>query len=139
MNAKPDRLAALAAFAPLLRERDGPFSRPAPQAGDGSRENPFAMPYVIEDEIVGRFRRMAYDTDWIMNFDWAEWGHGSDGQRFFEDRGAVAQASEGDLAKLITAVVRQDRFVEGGLAKSFETGLIGAVCDRAVELQSSRI
>jgi hypothetical protein len=47
------------------------------------------------------------------------------------DRAALGQASEDQLAKLMTALIRQDRFVEGNLAAAFRDGLLLAMAERA--------
>lgn len=38
------------------------------------------------------------------------------------------------LAKLLTVVIRQDRFVKGALNGAFESGLLTAIAGRAAEL-----
>jgi hypothetical protein len=44
---------------------------------------------------------------------------------------ALASATPDQLAKLITVVVRQERFYEGSLAGAFEDGLVLAIVRRA--------
>jgi hypothetical protein len=40
------------------------------------------------------------------------------------------------LRHLLTAIIRSDRFNEGSLAGAFESGLVLAICRRAVALAS---
>ena len=44
---------------------------------------------------------------------------------------ALARATPDQLAKLLTMLIREDRFNEGALAESFETGLVAAIVRRA--------
>ena len=46
----------------------------------------------------------------------------------------LRSASADQIANLLTTVVRRDRFVEGGLAAAFESGLILAILERAEQL-----
>jgi hypothetical protein len=43
-------------------------------------------------------------------------------------------ASPDDLARLLTAIVRSDRFVEGSLVGAFESGLLTRIAQRAAAL-----
>jgi len=68
---------------------------------------------------------------WVtVGFDWRAWLESGDGRRF-RDQQAVDAADADDLAKLITAIVRSDRFVEGSLAGAFESGLLTRIARRA--------
>src|SRR5688500_10168301 len=68
---------------------------------------------------------------WVtVGFDWRAWLESGDGRRF-RDQQAVDAADADDLAKLITAIVRSDRFVEGSLAGAFESGLLSRIARRA--------
>jgi hypothetical protein len=49
----------------------------------------------------------------------------------------VAGATQEELAKLLTAIIRSDRFVEGSLEGAFESGLLAAICRRAAVLLES--
>ena len=47
---------------------------------------------------------------------------------------AVAGTTRDDLAKLLAAIIRSDRLVEGSLEGAFESGLLAAICRRAAVL-----
>jgi hypothetical protein len=68
---------------------------------------------------------------WVtVGFDWRTWLESGDGRRF-RDQQVVDAADADDLARLITAIVRSDRFVEGSLAGAFESGLLTRIARRA--------
>ena len=46
----------------------------------------------------------------------------------------MADAPVEDIGKLITAIVRSDRFVEGSIAGAFESGLLLGIARRAAAL-----
>lgn len=70
----------------------------------------------------------------IDGFDWRTWLAGPAGARLRDDRAALAEATPEDLARLLTAIVRSDRFVEGSIAGAFESGLLTAIARRAARL-----
>jgi Family of unknown function (DUF6508) len=67
----------------------------------------------------------------IAGFEWQPWLASGPGARLRDDRAAVSEATADDLAKLLTAIIRSDRFVEGSLAGAFESGLLAAIASRA--------
>lgn len=134
-NSEIDRLKALAAFTPRLSDPRVPFGTWQPMTGSGTREDPHTLPWFSLSELGHDFVAMAYETGWILkDFDWATWAHGSEGQRIANDRTALAEANPQQLAKLLTALVRQDRFVEGALSSAYDTGLLLAIGERAERL-----
>ena len=52
----------------------------------------------------------------VMGFDWMTWLQTPHGVALSFAPAAIAGASSTDLARLVTAIVRGDRFVEGNLA-----------------------
>ena len=62
------------------------------------------------------------------------WAHGPEGRELASDRDALAQADADQLSKLLTVLIRQDRFNEGTLAGAFESGLLLRIAERAAAL-----
>ena len=74
---------------------------------------------------------------WVEpGFDWRTWLETSEGNALRQPD-AVAGATQEELAKLLTAIIRSDRFVEGSLEGAFESGLLAAICRRAAVLLES--
>ena len=81
---------------------------------------------------VMTFCQYCYDDQWVMpGFDWPAWKGTAEAERFRQPKVILESATADDLARLLTIAIRQDRFVEGGLAGWFEAGLIKAICSRA--------
>jgi hypothetical protein len=71
---------------------------------------------------------------WVQPFDWMAWLETERGKELAGSPKAVASANADELGKLLTAVVRSDRFSDGSLAGAYESGLLTAVLRRAKAL-----
>ena len=80
------------------------------------------LPYYVPAPIVSQFLEVVYAIPIIISFNWPEWDEGrkmaSDKNFDFDSTDLVKKC------KLITAIVRNDRFNEGALISAFESGLI---------------
>jgi len=95
-----------------------------------------SFPFFSFSDEASEFVRALYDHEWIVaGFDWPTWSRSREAEMLYGDRDAISSASPQQLAKLITFLVRQDRFCEGFLAEAFETGLVSAICERANALR----
>lgn len=80
------------------------------------------IPHVKEVSIVREFRKVVYEIPIMIGFDWGAW---DEGRRMVN--GSAFDFDSVDIptkCKLITAIVRNDRFCEGALIDAFESGLI---------------
>jgi|SRR5690554_4291977 len=72
--------------------------------------------------LVDRFHEYVYEIGLVVDFDWIHW---DEGKRILS--GEVEDLSTHStitLCKLLTVIVRADRFVEGKLIANFENGTI---------------
>jgi len=121
-------LEMLAGWAARLRAPDFPV-------GEWSAPDR-SFPFFSFSDEASEFVRALYDHEWVvLGFDWPTWSHTRDAEMLYGNRDALSSASPQELAKLITFLVRQDRFCEGFLAEAFETGLVSAICERANALR----
>lgn len=133
-----DTLAArLEALASLLPEFEaGGFACGEWRGGEEQRPGVIAMPWFALSEPVRRFVRTTYDEEWVLSdFAWTSWADTPEAQTLREDRDALAQATPEQLAKLLTMLIRRNKFVEGALAGDCESGLLTAVLRRADRLR----
>ena len=70
----------------------------------------------------------------LTDFDWPTWSQTDEARRLRDEPDALAAATSRQIAQLLTALIRQDRFVEGALDASMTSGLLGRVLDRVAEL-----
>ena len=90
--------------------------------GEQDEEENILFPDCIESPIVSQFLDIVYRLPIIISFDWGAWEEGR----------KIASNDDFDYdtldlpakCKLITAIVRNDRFCEGALVSAFESGLI---------------
>jgi Family of unknown function (DUF6508) len=128
---KRGRLKHLAAFGPILRDPATVFGAWHEMTGKGTMRNAYTFPWFEYSDVANRFQKMLYDGGCIRDFDWGEWKDGPEGQNLFGHRQAIAAADCDQLAKLLTTLVRQDRFVEGLLAEAYEHKILLAIVERA--------
>jgi hypothetical protein len=129
-----ERLASLADLVPMLEAADADFGHwgaPPPVDGVGH------MPYFAFGPASEEWRAAVGRGSWIvMGFDWMTWLDTEEGQALRDRPEALAAATSDDLAKLLTAIVRSDRFVEGSIAGAFESGLLARIARRAAALRA---
>jgi hypothetical protein len=98
---------------------------------------PGAMPFFAYSEPAGRFFQTAQEMQWVLpDFDWSAWAGSEEAQRLRNDEEALAGASLEQLSKLLTAAVRRDRFCEGAMAESFDSGLVTGVLRRMAAIEA---
>jgi len=80
------------------------------------------FPYCIPAPIVSQFVEIVYSLPIIISFDWGAWEKGrkiaSDENFDFDTLDVPTKC------KLITVIVRNDRFCECALVSAFESGMI---------------
>lgn len=76
------------------------------------------------------FMRTLDDLGLHIPFDWPSWDHG---RTLAENREGLTRATAAEAAMVIFAIWRSDRFVEGELLQSFETGLIQCATRRLLQ------
>jgi hypothetical protein len=91
------------------------------------------MPYVEYGPLEQEFRAAA--GSWVRpDIDWPAWSETPDALALRREPGRLERATADDLARLITALVRGDRFNEGLLLDALEEGLLARIARRAAVL-----
>ncbi|MBC7644499.1 MAG: hypothetical protein H7123_05180 [Thermoleophilia bacterium] len=83
-------------------------------------------------EDVDAFVAATYEHDIVVVFDWVDWR--DQGHVLLETSGAMQRTTALDLCKLITLIIRQERFAEGAIAHAIERGWLHSILARMVEL-----
>ena len=111
------RLDGLASLRPAFEASDAGFGD---WKGGGEVEpGIFTLPWFSPSELTSRLVDVAYRDDWVRpDFDWMAWEETPEAVRLRDDRGALEQATVLDLARLLTVVVRSERFGEGAIAEA---------------------
>ena len=130
-----ERLRGLARYATIVASPGftfGHWVEPTP-----NEDGVIQMPWYEYSVAAEAFVTEAYGLAWVVDFDWMKWAASPKGKRLLADPALVARASAADLARLLTVLIRGDRFSEGELAGAYESGMLGAILRRAAELAES--
>src|SRR6266699_5935221 len=75
------------------------------------------------------FIEATYKFGWVLwpEFDWIEWKHTPEAMQLRDGPEALSKATPEQLARLLTVLIRQDRFVESALQSAFESGILTRV------------
>jgi hypothetical protein len=129
-----DRLRILADVLPTLEAPDADFGHwelPPPHDGVHS------LGWFEFGPTAEAWRTAVAKGEWVVaGFDWPAWLEGDAGRALRDDPSAVANATADELARLLTAIVRSDRFTEGSIAGAFESGLLARISRRASVLMA---
>jgi hypothetical protein len=93
------------------------------------------MGYFTPSDEADAFLRDLGRVGLVRPFDWTAWLATPRGEELRQPA-AVATASPEELANLLTAIVRSERFSEGSLEGALESGLLLAIARRARMLLS---
>ena len=129
-----ERLDSLASFLPAFEAPDFKFAHWAEP--EEAEPGVVALPESVLSMAAMEFIDAAYAMDWVLrNFYWSEWMQTPEAIALRDDPGALKRATPDQLAKLLTVLIRQDRFVEGALAGAYDSGLVTAILRRAASLR----
>lgn len=94
----------------------------------------FTMPQRIWDKEATAFHKMVYEQEWVVDFDWTGWVETKEFKKMMDSQNGIETATPVQLAKLITALVRKERFCEGTLSEAATSGLLERITRRASQL-----
>ena len=92
---------------------------------DGVIQIPFPEYHPAVDELVTAL----YQAHAVADFDWMHWA----GTLRHQDASAVRRASVADAVRLVTTLVRGERFSDGTIASALEDGRFLAAVQRILE------
>ena len=101
----------------------------SPLIGEGSTEHPLVLSYPEYDEAVPQLIAALVAVNAQPVFDWMRW----DGSRRFPDGVGLAEAPVGDAMRLVTVIVRGERFCDGTIAKAIEDGSLLTAAERIID------
>ena len=127
-----ERLLLLAALVTILEAPDADFGRwevPPPRGGMQY------FGYYVFGPAADAFRAAVGRGSWVITgFDWRSWMETEEGRSLRDRSESVAVATPEQLARLLTAIIRSDRFVEGSIEGAFKSGLLAGIARRAAAL-----
>jgi len=129
-----DRLRAFAPFDAAIR--DPSFQFGIWHYADTNPDGTTSLPWFEYSDEATAF--LSATSGWMIDgFDWRTWSQTDEARRLLDDPAALDHATPQQIARLLTALTRQDRFVEGELAGAFESGLFGRILRRVAGLSNA--
>ena len=126
-----DRLDALAKFLPIFEASDFEFGHFV--------EEPGTFGYYSFSDDASRFIDVCYEVRWVNpSFKWVTWEDSSEALQLRDDPATLEVATPDQLERLLTVLIRQDRFVGGTLAMAFQSGFLVRILRRAAKLGQSQ-
>ncbi|MFU8889374.1 MAG: DUF6508 domain-containing protein [Trueperaceae bacterium] len=93
------------------------------------------MPYPVYAPVVDRLVELFYDDGWLASdFDWMAWTETDEARRLATDPEAMQRATAEQLGRVLTVLVRRERFGDGMLGGAVASGLVAGALRRAAEL-----
>jgi Family of unknown function (DUF6508) len=129
-----ERLHQLAAFLPEFEKPGFEFGHwvmpPALEPGV------IISPYFAHGPVADSLHRTCYDMGWVLQrFDWPAWMNTTEAVQLRDNPSVLERATPEQLARLLTVLIRQDRFVEGALAAAYKDGLLVRILRRASSIE----
>ena len=129
------RLTGLTEYLPHFERRGFNFGEW--NGAEESQSNELTMPMFKLSDTAEAFVQAVYDLGWVRaDFDWGEWMQTQEASRLRDDSDALATATPDQLARLLTVLIRQERFCEGSLGAAYESGLLSGILRRMAALAS---
>ena len=116
---------------------------PPPRPGLAAYLPEFEAPGFVFANSTGRmsptaqaFMRDASDLGWVRgDVDWHAWIATAEAAALRDDPAALAEADRDQLANLLTALIRLDRFSGGTVASAYDSGLLTGILRRIAVLE----
>lgn len=92
------------------------------KGGEELENGSFTFPYWSSSEIVNKVFQIIHELDIVPAFDWTSW---AEGKSILNDQDFnYSKLDTITLCKLLTTIVRTDRFNDGFFVLNFENGVI---------------
>jgi Family of unknown function (DUF6508) len=100
----------------------------SPMTGEGSTADPLVLSFPEYDAGVEQLVAALLAVNAQPVFDWTSW----DGSRRYPGGAGLAGAPVADAIRLVTIIVRGERFCDGTIAKAIEDGSLVAAAERII-------
>lgn len=115
-----------------IKAHQGPWGRY--EGGQELKPGVRQMPFAVPDRLVSEFVAIWDQLKLIIPFDWSNW---DEGRKWFADADSTKydKLDNETALKLLTTLIRLDRFVDGTLIEAFASQQIPRIIDRFVKLR----
>lgn len=127
----PEQLRVLASWAPRLERLE---SAGAWRGGERDAAGVITMPWFELSPEIDAFVSEVAAAGFVRPLDWGAWSATPEARRLIDDPTAIADAPAADLVRLLTTIVRGERFSDGELEAAADRGTLLAIARRAEAL-----
>ena len=92
------------------------------KSDDKLEDGTMIFPYMVSSKVIDDFYQIAHELKIVLDFDWMDWQKGKDILNNNETN--YSELNNITLCKLITVIIRADRFNEGYMVSCFENGIV---------------
>lgn len=116
----------------LLPELEKPQEFGRMEGLEKSEDGTLSFPFWVSSEIVSKFFQTVNELNIIPAFDWGDWDEGK--QILWNREYDYNKLDAVTLCKLMTCIIRSDRFFEGALVGNFKNGTMQRII-RALKIK----
>jgi len=91
------------------------------------------FPWVEQEPLIQEFVQLMYEKHLVVKFDWPNWQEGRDWY-VLQDDSKYAKLDVETSLKLLTAIMRNDRFNEGALVNAFDSGTFPKIIQNLITI-----
>lgn len=91
------------------------------------------FPWIEQYPLIQDFVSFMYENDLVVKFSWTEWQAGRDWYAL-DDDGKYDKLDIETALKLLTAIIRNDRFNDGALVRAFEDGSFPMIIQKLITI-----
>ena len=134
-----ERLRRLAAFLPRLEAanfQSGEWTVP-----ERTEAGVIELGGFNPSSVVSDFVTRCYEAGWVQwpDFDWVTWKSSAEAVHLHDDPTAIERATPEQVSRLLTVLIRQDRFAEGTLDAAYESGFLVRILRRIATLAADSL
>lgn len=115
-------------YLPLLEDKANKFYSEVSQDESGA----IVLPFYVMTGIGLKFYDDLYKEGFVTKFRWMDW---IEAEEYSASDEKLSKADLKDIRRLLTTIVRQDRFCEGLLEEVIENGLMLKILKRLKEIR----
>lgn len=124
-----DNIDNILKYLPLLEDRTKKFYVEAPQ----DKPDITVLPFYLLTGIGLKLYEDLYKEGFVTKFKWADWIY--EAGEYSADDEKLSKADLKDIRRLLTIIIRQDRFCEGLLEEAIESGFMLKIFRRLKEIR----
>jgi hypothetical protein len=129
MTVTREALLALAGWADEISQPG--FATATWQGGEPGPDGVILMPYATYHDRLDAFVADMYRVEMVRPVDWMQWVATPRAQELLDDPGAFAGATADEVSRILTSVIRAERFGDGSIEGAFQKGIVQAAARRA--------